>query len=276
MLREYLRKLLNNERWWMCYIDKCICITHNMGRLSGKVALVTGASRGIGRAVAIELAKEGASIVINYSKDQHGAEKTLEEIKKINGYGVLIKEDISSYENTKIMVDEIISTMGKIDILINNAGISNIGLFMDSDKDSINNIMSVNLLGPIYLTKHIVEYMIPRKSGNIVNISSIWGDTGASCEVLYSASKGGINLFTKSLAKELAPSNIRVNAIAPGVIETQMNSFLTEEEKNELEQEIPLGRFGKPEEVGKLTAFLCSDDSSYITGQIIKADGGFI
>lgn len=276
MLREYLRKLLNNERWWMCYIDKCICITHNMGRLSGKVALVTGASRGIGRAVAIELAKEGASIVINYSKDQHGAEKTLEEIKKINGYGVLIKEDISSYENTKIMVDEIISTMGKIDILINNAGISNIGLFMDSDKDSINNIMSVNLLGPIYLTKHIVEYMIPRKSGNIVNISSIWGDTGASCEVLYSASKGGINLFTKSLAKELAPSNIRVNAIAPGVIETQMNSFLTEEEKNELEQEIPLGRFGRPEEVGKLTAFLCSDDSSYITGQIIKADGGFI
>lgn len=276
MLREYLRKLLNNERWWMCYIDKLICIAHNMGRLSGKVALVTGASRGIGRAVAIELAKEGASIVINYSKDQNGAEKTLEEIKKINGYGILIKEDISLYENTKIMVDEIISTMGKIDILVNNAGISNIGLFMDSDKDSIDNIMSVNLLGPIYLTKHIVEYMIPRKSGNIVNISSIWGDTGASCEVLYSASKGGINLFTKSLAKELAPSNIRVNAIAPGVIDTPMNSFLTEEEKIELEQEIPLGRFGKPEEVGKLTVFLCSDDSSYITGQVIKADGGFI
>lgn len=276
MLREYLRKLLNNERWWMCYIDKYICITPNMGRLSGKVALVTGASRGIGRAIAIELAKEGASIVINYSKDQYGAEKTLEEIKKINGYGVLVKEDISSYENTKIMVDEIIITMGKIDILVNNAGISNIGLFIDSDKASIDNIMSVNLLGPIYLTKHIVEYMIPRKSGNIVNISSIWGETGASCEVLYSASKGGINLFTKSLAKELAPSNIRVNAIAPGVIDTQMNSFLTEEEKNEIEQEIPLGRFGTPEEIGKLTSLLCSDDSSYITGQVIKADGGFI
>lgn len=277
MLREYLRKLLNNERWWMCYIDKYICITtRNMGKLSGKVALVTGASRGIGRAIAIELAKEGASIVINYSKDQYGAEKTLEEIKKINGYGVLVKEDISSYENTKIMVDEIIITMGKIDILVNNAGISNIGLLIDSDKASIDNIMSVNLLGPIYLTKHIVEYMIPRKSGNIINISSIWGETGASCEVLYSASKGGINLFTKSLAKELAPSNIRVNAIAPGVIDTQMNSFLTEEEKNELEQEIPLGKFGTPEEIGKLTSFLCSDDSSYITGQVIKADGGFI
>ena len=118
--------------------------------------------------------------------------------------------------------------------------------------------------------------MIPRKSGNIVNISSMWGETGASCEVLYSATKGGINLFTRSLAKELAPSNIRVNAIAPGVIDTPMNSFLTENEKFELEEEIPLGRFGKPEEVGRLTAFLCSDDSSYITGQVIRTDGGFI
>ncbi len=124
-----------------------------MGRLSGKIALVTGASRGIGRAIAIELAKEGASIVINYSKDHDGAEKTLEEIKKVNGYGVLIKEDISSYENTKIMVDEIISTMGKIDILVNNAGISKIGLFMDSDKENIDHIMKVNLFGPIYLKK---------------------------------------------------------------------------------------------------------------------------
>ena len=174
------------------------------------------------------------------------------------------------------MVDEIISTMGKIDILVNNAGISKIGLFMDSDKENIDHIMNVNLLGPIYLTKHVVNYMIPRKSGNIVNISSMWGETGASCEVLYSASKGGINLFTRSLAKELAPSNIRVNAIAPGVIDTPMNSFLTENEKSELEEEIPLGRFGKPEEVGRLTAFLCSDDSSYITGQVIRTDGGFI
>lgn len=261
----------------MYYIDKSVCIyTLYMGRLSGKIALVTGASRGIGRAIAIELAKEGASIVINYSKDHDGAEKTLEEIKKVNGYGVLIKEDISSYENTKIMVDEIISTMGKIDILVNNAGISKIGLFMDSDKENIDHIMNVNLLGPIYLTKHVVNYMISRKSGNIVNISSMWGETGASCEVLYSASKGGINLFTRSLAKELAPSNIRVNAIAPGVIDTPMNSFLTENEKSELEEEIPLGRFGKPEEVGRLTAFLCSDDSSYITGQVIRTDGGFI
>ena len=242
----------------------------------GKIALVTGASRGIGRAIAIELAKEGASIVINYSKDDLGAKETLEEIKKINGYGILIKQDISSYEKTKIMVDEIINTMGRIDILINNAGISTVGLFIDSDKELIDRMMSVNLMGPIYLTNHVVKYMMTRKSGTIVNISSIWGEAGASCEVLYSASKGGINLFTKALAKELAPSNIRVNAIAPGVIDTSMNLFLEEEEKRELEEEIPLGRFGKCDEIGKLAVFLCSDDSSYITGQIIRADGGFI
>ncbi|MGN0145216.1 MAG: elongation factor P 5-aminopentanone reductase [Clostridium sp.] len=247
-----------------------------MSKLRGKVALVTGASRGIGRAIAIELAKEGASIVINYSKDDKGAEETLEEIKKINGYGILIKQDISSYEKTQIMVDEIINTMGKIDILINNAGISTVGLFMDSDKESIDRIMGVNLIGPIYLTNHVIKHMISRKSGAIVNLSSIWGEAGASCEVLYSATKGGVNLFTRALAKELAPSNIRVNAIAPGVIDTSMNSFLGEEEKKELEEEIPLGRFGKSEEIGKLAVFLCSDDSSYITGQIIRADGGFI
>ncbi|MGM9933576.1 elongation factor P 5-aminopentanone reductase [uncultured Clostridium sp.] len=247
-----------------------------MGRLSGKIALVTGASRGIGRAIALELAKEGASIVINYSKDDDGAKETLEEIKKINGYGILIKEDISSYEKTKTMVDEIITTMGRIDILVNNAGISTVGLFMDSDKESIDRIMNVNLLGPVYLTNHVVNYMMSRKSGSIVNISSIWGEVGASCEVLYSATKGGINLFTKALAKELAPSNIRVNAIAPGVIDTSMNSFLGEDERKELEEEIPLGRFGKSEEIGKLVVFLCCDESAYITGQIIRADGGFI
>lgn len=247
-----------------------------MGRLSGKIALVTGASRGIGRAIVLELAKEGASIVINYSKDDDGAKETLEEIKKINGYGILIKEDISSYEKTKTMVDEIITTMGRIDILVNNAGISTVGLFMDSDKESIDRIMNVNLLGPVYLTNHVVNYMMSRKSGSIVNISSIWGEVGASCEVLYSATKGGINLFTKALAKELAPSNIRVNAIAPGVIDTSMNSFLGEDERKELEEEIPLGRFGKSEEIGKLVVFLCCDESAYITGQIIRADGGFI
>ncbi|OOM79852.1 SDR family oxidoreductase [Clostridium sp. BL-8] len=247
-----------------------------MNKLSGKVALITGASRGIGRAIAIELAKEGASVVINYSKDDDGARETLEEIKKAGGYGIIVKGNISSFKNCETIVNEVIAAMGRIDILINNAGISKIGLFMDSTEDEISEIVNTNLLGSMYLTKHVLKYMISRKQGNIINISSIWGETGASCEVLYSTTKGGINLFTKALAKEIAPSNIRVNCIAPGVINTKMNSFLGYEEKKSLEEEIPLGRFGDPSEVGKLAVFLSSEDSSYITGQIIRADGGFI
>ena len=146
---------------------------------------------------------------------------------------------------------------------------------MDASKDEIDNLMKSNLIGAMYLTKNVIPHMISRV-GVILNISSMWGDVGASCEVLYSASKGGINLFTKALAKEMAPSNIRVNAIAPGVINTKMNSFLSDEDKKELEEEIPMGRFGETEEIGKIAVFLCSDDSSYITGQIIRADGGMI
>lgn len=247
-----------------------------MGKLTGKVALVTGASRGIGRAIAIELAKEGASIVINYSKDDEGAKETLEEIKRVNAYGIMLKQDISSLESCKLMIDEIISTMGKLDILVNNAGISTIGLFMDAQENDITKIINTNLMGPVYLTKYALQYMVPKKSGNIINVSSMWGEVGASCEVLYSSSKGGMNLFTKSLAKELAPSNIRVNAIAPGVIETKMNEVFSEDEKKSLEEDIPLGRFGKSSEIGKIAAFLCSDESSYITGQILRADGGYI
>ncbi len=247
-----------------------------MNKLSGKVALITGASRGIGRAIAIEFAKQGASVVINYSTDDEGAKETLEEVKNVNGYGIIIKGDISSFKNCKIIVDEIIKSMGKIDILVNNAGISQIGLFMDAVENEIEKIISTNLLGAMYLTNQVIKDMISRKNGNIINISSMWGDVGASCEVLYSAAKGGLNSFTKALAKEVAPSNIRVNAISPGVINTKMNSFLGEEEKKSLEEEIPLGRFGEPSEIGKIAVFLCSEASSYITGQIIRADGGFI
>ena len=247
-----------------------------MNKLSGKVALITGASRGIGRAIAIEFARQGASVIINYSSDYEGAKETLEEVKKLNGYGIIIKGDISSFEKCNVIVEETLKVMGKIDILINNAGISYMGLFMDATEEEIQKIISTNLLGAMYLTKHVLKDMISRKNGNIINISSMWGEVGASCEVLYSTTKGGLNLFTKALAKEIAPSNIRVNCIAPGVIDTKMNSFLGEEEKKSLEEEIPLGRFGKPSEIGKLAVFLCSEDSSYITGQIIRADGGFI
>ncbi len=246
-----------------------------MGKLLGKTALITGASRGIGRAIAIEFAKEGANIVINYSKDELGAEETLKILKSIGVVAYKIKEDVSSFEGAKKIIDFTLKSFGKIDILVNNAAKSTIGLFMDSSKEEIEGILNTNLLGPLYLSKMAIPHMINRK-GVILNISSMWGEVGASCEVLYSTSKGGINLFTKALAKEMAPSNIRVNAIAPGVIDTSMNSFLSEEDRENLEEEIPVGRFGSPEEIGKIAVFLCSEDSSYITGQIIRADGGYI
>lgn len=246
-----------------------------MGKLLGKTALITGASRGIGRAIAIEFAKEGANIVINYSKDELGAEETLNILKNIGVVAYKIKEDVSSFEGAEKIIDFTLKSFGKIDILVNNAAKSTIGLFMDSSKEEIEGILNTNLLGPLYLSKMAIPHMINRK-GVILNISSMWGEVGASCEVLYSTSKGGINLFTKALAKEMAPSNIRVNAIAPGVIDTSMNSFLSKEDRENLEEEIPFGRFGSPEEIGKIAVFLCSEDSSYITGQIIRADGGYI
>lgn len=246
-----------------------------MEKLLGKTALITGASRGIGRAIAIEFAKEGANIVINYSKDELGAEETLKILKGIGVVAYKIKEDVSSFEGAEKIIDFTLKSFGKIDILVNNAAKSTIGLFMDSSKEEIENILNTNLLGPLYLSKMAIPHMI-NKNGVILNISSMWGEVGASCEVLYSTSKGAINLFTKALAKEMAPSNIRVNAIAPGVIDTSMNSFLSKEDRKDLEEEIPFGRFGSPEEIGKIAVFLCSKDSSYITGQIIRADGGYI
>ena len=246
-----------------------------MEKLLGKTALITGASRGIGRAIAIEFAKEGANIVINYSKDELGAEETLKILKGIGVVAYKIKEDVSSFKGAEKIIDFTLKSFGKIDILVNNAAKSTIGLFMDSSKEEIENILNTNLLGPLYLSKMAIPHMI-NKNGVILNISSMWGEVGASCEVLYSTSKGGINLFTKALAKEMAPSNIRVNAIAPGVIDTSMNSFLSKEDRKDLEEEIPFGRFGSPEEIGKIAVFLCSKDSSYITGQIIIADGGYI
>lgn len=246
-----------------------------MNKLIGKVAIITGSSRGIGRAIAIEFAKEGASIVINYSKDEKGAEKTLEIVKQIGVSAIIVKSDISSYQEGKELINKTIFHFGKLDILVNNAAISTVGIFLDSDKESIDSMINTNLTGTVYLTKHALKYLL-ESTGKVINISSMWGEVGASCEVLYSLSKGGINLFTKALAKEVAPSGIRVNAIAPGVIDTTMNSFLSEDERIELEEEIPLGRFGRAEEIAKTAVFLASEDSSYITGQVIRVDGSIL
>ncbi len=246
-----------------------------MDKLLGKSAIVTGASRGIGRDIAIKLSENGALVIVNYSKDEEGASETCNIIKEKGGFALKFKADVSNFDEAKELVDFAVNNTGRLDIVVNNAGVSNIGLFMDSTEEDIKNLMGINLFGTLYVTKHALAHMLSR-GGNIVNISSMWGEVGASCEVLYSSSKGGINLFTKALAKEMAPSNIRVNAIAPGVIDTSMNAFLNEEDRNDLEEEIPLGRFGRGEEIANAVVFLCSDESSYLTGQVIRIDGGMI
>lgn len=247
-----------------------------MSNLSGKVVLISGASRGIGRGIALEFAKESANVIINYKDDYESANNTKRYIEDLGGYGYIIKGDISSYEECRKMVNEVLYKFGRIDVLVNNAGISLINVFSFCTENDFDNILGTNLKGTLNLTHNVIKHMIERKTGSIINISSMWGEVGASCEVLYSTSKGGINAFTKALGKELAPSNIRVNAICPGVIDTEMNDCFSQEEKESLLEDIPMGRMGSAEEIGKIAVFLSKDESSYITSQIIRVDGGFI
>lgn len=244
--------------------------------LKGKVGLITGASRGIGRCIAIEYAKCGAALALNYSKDEEGIKDTVKYINSIGGYAKAYKADVSEYNQVIEMIDSIVREYGKLDILVNNAGISHVGLFCDMQFEEWNRIIDTNLKGAINTTHCVLKHMLNKKNGSIINISSIWGNNGASCEAVYSASKGGINSFTEAMAKELGPSGIRVNAIAPGVINTEMNKWLSDIEKDSLIEEIPLSRLGDGEEVAKLAAFLASEDSSYITGQVITIDGGMM
>lgn len=247
-----------------------------MENLGGKVAIVTGASRGIGRSIAINLGKCGANVVINYKKDEKGAYQTLDMVKQAGSVGMVVQGDVSLYSSAERIVQDTLSKMGKVDILVNNAGISKIGLFIDMKEDEWNSIIDVNLKGVLNCTHSVLKHMISKKSGSIINISSMWGNVGAACESIYSASKGAINLFTKSIAKEMAPSNIRINAVAPGVIDTKMNSWLKEDEKEDLMGDIPMGKFGQCEDIAKTVCFLAGNSSAYITGQVITVDGGMI
>ena len=244
--------------------------------LSGKIAYVTGASKGIGRSIAIELGKRGATVIVGYNSDEVGANDTVNCIKENHGYGILLQGDISNNEHINNIVHKIDETFGRLDILVNNAGVSKVGLFMDFSLEDIDSLIGINFLAPMKLTNKLIDLLRNGKNPSVINISSIWGNVGASCEVVYSASKGGINLFTKALAKEIAPWGIRVNGVAPGVINTEMNAWMSNEDKESLEDEIPMNRFGEAEEVGKVVAFLCSNDASYVTGQIITVDGGMI
>lgn len=242
-----------------------------------KTVLVTGGSKGIGRKIVEDFASLGYNVCINYNKSEREA-ITLKDELASNGYNVLIcKADISKNEDVDKMIEDIIKTFGKIDILVNNSGVCNYELFTDISKEDIRNIIDVNLIGTINVTQKVLnKSMIKNKSGNIVNISSVWGIVGASCEVMYSLTKAGIIGFTKALAKEVSLSNIRVNAVAPGVIDTDMISNLTEGDIKILKEEIPLGRIGNVEEVSNTVLFLASDKASYITGQVISPNGGIV
>ena len=242
--------------------------------LQGKTVLITGSSRGIGKSIAQAFGHAGCNVVINGSKDQEALTQTklLLESEGISVLDVFI--DVSSYENCQSLFHTIADVFGCVDILVNNAGISYIGLFSHMNPTEYKQLLEVNTLSAFHCTHLAIPTMIHKKSGCIINISSIWGELGASCEVVYSATKGALNSFTKAMAKELGPSNVRVNAIACGVIDTQMNHCFTEEEKQSLAEENSLMRFGTTKEVADLALFLASENASFLTGQVITLDGG--
>ena len=239
-----------------------------------KTVIVTGGSRGIGAAIVKELAKSGYNVVLDYNKSVDAAKKIQDELEKQNINIEIFKADVSKREEVKELVRFTLERYKNIDILINNAGIDQIKPFIDITDEDWNNMIEVNLNSVFYCTQEVLSNMLKNKSGCIINISSVWGITGGSCEVHYSTSKAGIDGLTKALAKELGPSNIRVNGVAPGAIMTDMNKDLTNEEIIELNKEIPLGRIGTPQDIARCVKWLIEDQ--YTTGQIISPNGGWV
>jgi len=244
--------------------------------LDGKVAIVTGASRGIGRSVAIELAKAGAKVVINYAGNTAAAESVKETIEAEGGQAIVCQADVADANSVDDMVKQTVESFGRIDILINNAGITRDGLLMRMKESDWDAVMNTNLKGVFNCTKAVSRIMMKQKSGNIVNMTSVVGLMGNAGQSNYSAAKAGVIGFTKSMAKELAPRGITVNAIAPGFITTDMTAVLSDQVKNDLADKIPLGRLGEPEDISKAVIFLVSGSANYITGQTINIDGGMV
>ncbi|CDC06932.1 3-oxoacyl-(Acyl-carrier-protein) reductase [Clostridium sp. CAG:343] len=241
-----------------------------------KVALITGGTRGIGKEIACTLAEENYDIIINYRTENEELMKLKKEIEQKRVRCLLLKGDVSNFEDCKKLVEEAINRVNHIDVLVNNAGITKDMLLMRMKPEDFNEVINVNLIGTFNMTKNVINYMMKERKGRIINVSSVVGISGNAGQTNYAASKAGIIGFTKSLAKEVASRNILVNAIAPGFIQTDMTNILKENVKDEIEKTIPLKRMGTAKDVANVVKFLVSEDSSYITGQVIQVDGGML
>ncbi|WP_077617786.1 3-oxoacyl-[acyl-carrier-protein] reductase [Bacillus sinesaloumensis] len=244
--------------------------------LNGKVALVTGASRGIGRTIALELAKAGAKVAVNYSGSEQKANEVVDEIKALGQEAVAIQANVSDSESVTNMVKEVISTFGSLDILVNNAGITRDNLLMRMKEEEWDDVININLKGVFLCTKAVTRQMMKQRSGKIINIASIVGVSGNPGQANYVAAKAGVIGLTKTAAKELASRNINVNAVAPGFITTDMTDKLPDDVKNEMLKLIPLARFGDTTDISGAVLFLASDNSTYMTGQTLHIDGGMV
>ncbi|AUS85701.1 3-oxoacyl-[acyl-carrier-protein] reductase [Lysinibacillus capsici] len=247
-----------------------------MRKLEGKVAVVTGASRGIGRAIALKLAEEGAKVVVNYSGSQAKAEEVVAMIQENGGEAIAVQASVSQTEEVTALMDAAVKTYGSLDILVNNAGITRDNLIMRMKEDEWDDVLNTNLKGVFLCTKAVTRQMMKQRAGRIINISSIVGVAGNAGQANYVAAKAGVIGLTKTTAKELASRNILVNAIAPGFIETEMTEQLPEDIKQGMLTQIPLAKLGQPEDIAKAVAFLASEDANYMTGQTLHIDGGMV